>query len=493
MNKQNVSTRSQLYWNTLLKIPGQTVSFVISIIVARILVPNDFGIMGIAMMLIGYTNLFTDFGFTEAIIQKKIEDKKTLDSIFTVNLAVSLILAILFFISSGYIADFFRSPECKNVIRVLSIVFVVTSFSAVPSAILRRDMNFRTLSLINLSSSFLMSLITLSLALNSLGYWALVFGQLIPNLLVTVVICYKVRWVPAINYDHSSMKDVFHFGVWNFTKTQLGFLSHHVDKFVIGRGLGTASLGFYDKAMSLASMPTNSLTANINSVMFSSFSTNKQDKDLLQTHFKKGLSLISFINFPIYIGLVVIAPYFVYSLLGEKWAPMIGPFQIILVGFITKTFGGLTASLNVGIGNYKKHTIRFSIALGVFIVSCLFLLMFNITGIAVSFLIFSIVEIYMLMDLALKGIGLAWKEVVIPVYPGVTASVLMLLITSSISHFLLLDYSVTNMILIAMVGLFSYSLYILIDKSTFTQEFKKLVGRDIKNILSMVTNSSIES
>ncbi len=493
MNKQNVSTRSQLYWNTLLNIPGQIASFVISIIVARILMPNDFGIVGIGMMLIGYTNLFTDFGFTQAIIQKQIEDKKTLNSIFTVNLSISVFFAVLFFISSGYIADFFRSPECKNVIKVLSIVFVITSFSAVHSAILRRDMNFRTLSLINVGSSILMSLITLLLALNSLGYWALVFGKLIQLLVFAVIICYTVGWVPAINYDHSSMKDVFQFGAWNFTKTQLGFLSQHVDKFIIGRWLGTASLGFYDKAMSLASMPINSLTMNINSVMFSSFSTNKEDKYLLQRHFKKGLSLISFINFPIYIGLIIIAPYFVYSFLGEKWAPMIRPFQIILIGFITKTFGGLTASLNVGIGNYKKHTIRVSIALAVFVVSCFFLLTFNITGIALSFVIFSIVEIYMLMDLALKGIGLAWKESVMPIYPGVTASVLMLLITSFLSHFLLSDYSFANMLIITIVGISSYCVYILLDRSTFTQEFKTLAGRDIKNILSRVRIVGIES
>jgi O-antigen/teichoic acid export membrane protein len=232
---------------------------------------------------------------------------------------------------------------------------------------------------------------------------------------------------------------------------------------------------------------------NINSVMFSSFSTNKQDKYLLQAHFKKGLSLISFINFPIYIGLIVVAPYFVYSMLGEKWAPMIRPLQIILIGFITKSFGGLTASLNVGIGNYREHTIRFSIAMAVFIVSCFFLVTFNITGIAVSFLIFGIVETCMLMGLALKGIGLVWREIVMPIYPGAAASALMLLITSSVSHFLLLDYSAINMLLIAITGIVSYGLYILFDRSTFTNEFKKLVGRDLKGVLAMVSNASIES
>jgi O-antigen/teichoic acid export membrane protein len=288
------------------------------------------------------------------------------------------------------------------------------------------------------------------------------------------------------------MKDVYQFGVWNFAKTQLGFLSQHVDMFITGRWLGTVSLGFYDKAMSLSSMPNNSLTMHINSVMFSSFSTNKQDRNLLQTHFKKAMSLISFINFPIYFGLIVIAPYFVYCFLGSKWAPMIRPFQIILIGFITKTFGGLVASLNVGIGNYKKHTIQSSIALVVFIVSCFFLVTFDIAGVAVSFLIFSIVEIYMQMNLALKSIGLARKEVVMAVYPGATASALMLLITWVISHFVLSEYTITNMLFIIIAGIVSYGIYILRDKSSYTEEFKTRAGRDITNTLSKVKILSIE-
>ena len=99
----------------------------------------------------------------------------------------------------------------------------------------------------------------------------------------------------------------------------------------------------------------------------------------------------------------------------------------------------------------------------------------------------------MLMGLALKGIGLMWKEIAMPIYPGATASALMLLITSSVSHFLLSDYSAINMVFITLTGIISYGLYILFDRSTFTQEFKKLVGRDLKGVLATVSNSSIES
>jgi O-antigen/teichoic acid export membrane protein len=479
-----LSTRSQLYWNTLLKIPGQVVSFGISIVVARILVPNDYGIMGVAMMLIGYTNLFTDFGFGEAIIQRKIREKRTLNSIFTVNFAVSLLLAALFYLSSGYIAGFFKSPACENVIKVLSAVFVVTSFSAVPSAMLRRDMNFRTLSLINLSSSLLMSLITLLLALKSLGYWALVFGQLIPSLLMTAVLCYKVKWVPGITYDHSAMKGVFNFGVWNFAKTQVGFVAQHTDRFVIGRWLGTASLGFYDKALGIVTMPYDALTMNINGVMFSAFSKNSHDKQQLQQHFKKSLTLLSFINYPIYFGLIVIAPYFVRSLLGEKWAPMIIPMQIILAGGLFKTFSGMTASLNVGVGKYKEHTRRFFVAWVVFMGCCFSLLRLGIVGIALSYLIFNAAQIVLWMNLSLKTIDLLQKDVWNSILPGALASLFMFFITITVSRTLLPQHSFVNMVFLVIIGLFSYCIFVFSDKSELTREFRKLALHDIKKKIS---------
>ena len=137
---QAVSVKSNLYWNTLIRIPSQIVYFAISIIVARILMPRDYGILGIVMMLIGYANTFTNFGFNQAIVQKRIVDKKTLNSIFTLDFSISIIIAAGFFLIAGFIADFFRTPECAKAIRVLCPIFILTSFYGLPHAILRRDM-----------------------------------------------------------------------------------------------------------------------------------------------------------------------------------------------------------------------------------------------------------------------------------------------------------------------------------------------------------------
>ena len=466
-----------------MRIPTQGINLVISIIVARILMPKDFGIMGITMMLIGYSNLLTNFGFNEAIIQKRINDKKTLNSIFTFDLSISTLFAIAFFLVAGHIAAFFKSPECKDVIKIMSSVFVITSFIGLPQAILRRDMNFKILSLLDLGQSLLMSSVTLVLALNNFGYWALAYGQLMPLLLMTIVFCVKAKWFPVISYTHNSMKGIINFGVWNFMKTQLGFIAQHTDRFIIGKWLGTTNLGFYDKALAIAETPYNSLTMNINSVMFSSFSRNGENKYQLQETFKKSLGLISFINFPIYLGLIVIAPYFVHVLLGSKWSPMIIPFQIILSGGLMKAFSGLTASLNVGVGKYKGHTIRFSIALVIFIMACILLVKFGIAGIALSYLVYCIVQVLLWMNLSLKNIDLLWKDVLLSILPGGTASALMFIVTQVVSHSIFSNYSITNMILVIMTGGILYSSYMLLDNSALTVELRNLVWNDIKKRL----------
>lgn len=489
LEKKEFNTRKQLYWNTLLRIPVQAIVFVVSIIVTRILDPADFGIMAIVMMLIGYSNMLTNFGLNEAIIQKSISDNKILYSIFTFDILVSLILASIFFILSGHIARYFNTPECEEVIKVMSLVFISSTFYGVPNAILRRDMDFKSVSLFDAGRSISMSFITLVLAMQQMGYWALVYGQLIPLLIVTVLISIKTKFLPRIYFNYRSMKDIFHFGGWNFLKMQLQFIAGHVDLFIIGRWFNVSSLGFYDKAMTLSSAPYDTVTVNINGVMFSSFSAARNNKDLIQGQFKKSLTLITYLNFPMYLGLIVIVPYFVYSVLGDKWAPMITVFQIILAGFLLSSFSGVLASLIVGIGKYKALTIRLLIALIIFTISCFLLLRYNIEGIALSFLIFSIVTTTLWMDLAVSEINILWKEVYFSIKSGLLASMTMFAIVKVMALFVFKEYTVVNMICLILIGAFSYVTYVLLDKSELIEELKTKILNDAKQSISAIVRS----
>ncbi len=477
------NTRVQLYWNTLVRIPAQIINFVISILVARILMPRDFGIMGISMMLIGYSNLFTNFGFAEAIIQKNIHDRKILNSIFTFNLFISSLLAVGFYFAAGLIADFFKTPECMKVIRVMSLVFIISSFPVVPSSILRRDMNFKVVAVFDLIQAVLMSVITLLLAYKGFGYWALVYGQIVPLTIISLLLCVKVKFFPILYYKNNIMKEIYNFGGWNFFRVQLLFISQHVDRFIVGKWLGPVNLGFYDKAITLSATPYNALIMNINSVMFSSFSIDKENPTRLQETFQKSLALLSFINFPLYLGLIAVAPHFVHSLLGNKWVPMIIPFQIILTGFIFRSFMGIATSLNVGVGMYKNQTVRSFFSLLILTVLCILFRNQNIAVIASCFMIFCILDIMLLIGLSCRAINLRHLRILQAIFPGLMSSLFMYFITVAASHFIFQAYSIINMFFIIFVGFIAFILSITLNHSDYAREFRSNLIKDCRKIL----------
>jgi O-antigen/teichoic acid export membrane protein len=474
------ATRTQLYWNTLIRLPVQALRVVASIIVARILLPRDYGIMGIGMMLIGYANLFTTFGFGDAIVQKGVRDRRIINSVFAIDLCVSIVLAAGFFAASGAIAGFFDTPEAERVIQVLSSFFIITAFQATPHALLRRDMNFKAISIIDTARSLLIASITLALAIMQFGYWALVFGQLTTYALTSVALCIQARWLPAPGFSHRAMKNIYDFGLWSFLKTQVGFVSKDADKFVIGRWLGTQALGLYDKAMSLATMPLSQVTVNINAVMFSAFSKDQRHRRELRQKLYKSITVIAGINFPLFAGLAVTAPWIVNGLLGDKWAPMIQPFQIILLGCMVKSFSGLITAFNVGVGRYRAHTIRSMLSLTGFLGACFAFIPFGLRGIAAAFLAYNVLYTVLTGSLTRRCLAAGRITLFMPLVPPLAGAAIMAAIVAALGAYVFTAYTLVNCIILCLCGAISYVAYILIDRSWQMRELKTTLWKDIR-------------
>jgi len=483
MKQPEKNLRSDLYWNTLVRIPAQIIFFITSIIIARILDPKDFGIVGISMIIIGYIDLFTNFGFTQAIVQKKIRDSKTLNSIFTFNLVLSIFLSVLFFVFAADIARFFNADESRRAIQVLSVVFIVTAFRIIPMANLLRDMRFRELVVAELIKRLSGAVFALTLALTGFGYWSLVFGHLIPEAIVAVWLCVKARWLPAIMYVHNKMKTLFDFGLWNFLNSQLTFYADNIDKVLMVKFHGLVSVGFYDKAQSIARFPISSLMMNINAVMFSSFSKDQDERLRVQKNFLKSLTLVSIIGFPVYTGLMIVAPYFVYGLLGAKWSPMITSFQIILGGCLLRTIWGLTSNLNIGIGNYRRNVVRLFVSAVIFTVACLSLLRYGLIGISCSFLIYSSVITVLGLSLAKEGIGISWTHIIRSVLPGFKSSLIMSSVVVLVSRVYLVDYTILNLFALSLIGAVLYCALVMIEKNDIVRDMKTSVINDIRGML----------
>jgi PST family polysaccharide transporter len=300
------------------------------------------------------------------------------------------------------------------------------------------------------------SLLTLGLALAHYGYWALALGQLIPSVLFTAYVCSRVRWRPTVGYRHSAMRKVLDFGFWNVLKTQLEFVLGHVDKVFLGRFAGMTDLGYYDKAQSIAVVPSGSFIASLNAVLFSSFSQRKDDSEDVRELLRKGLMTVSVLSFPVYAGLVVVAGPFVVGLLGAKWSPMIVPFQIVALAFTVRSTLGFLVAVNVALGQYKAYTIRYAVAGCVFIAACALLIPYGPTGIAAAFLLFAAVSVGLGLQQAVGTLALPWSEVLRACWPATKATLCMLTATVPLS-FALPGRTLVNLVLIALTGASVYA------------------------------------
>ncbi len=475
-------TKQGIYWNVSLKVPYEIFHFVLSIIIARVLEPKDFGIMSIAMMAIYYSNTITNFGFNQAIVQRKDISPHHIDAVFTFDLAFSALLMAVFYLAASPIASFFNSPESENVIKVLSLLFIITTFHDMPYTLLRREVNFKYIAIISNGRELMTSLITLVLALQGFRYWSLVIGRLVPLVAATVYLMYKAEWRPRITLQLAALKDIVSFGFWNIINSQTSFFSSRIDRIVLGRAFNPAILGLYDKAKSFTQIPTESIASNINTVLFSSFSRVQSSTDEVTKIFRKGLVLISVVIFPIYLGLYAVGPHFILVLLGEKWRPMIPALQILSLGGIFTSLDGLFSSVAVGTGSYKSYTTRLIAVTLLLSAGSILIVKFGMEVLAIGVVLFSVLLCYLGFTIIKDKFQLGWKELARCLFPALLCSSLMLVIVKACSLTLFREATVVNLLSLVTIGIVSYATMMMVMPASSLDEVRQSFYKDINKV-----------
>ena len=349
------NTKESLFYNTLVPLSFQILRFFVAIIIARLLDPKDFGIIGIASIVIFYSNSLTNFGFSTALINKKKIDNHHINSLFTIDFLISCLLCLLTVLFSGFIAGFFKIEELDHVLQALAAIFVITSFRMVPMALLKRDLRFKAVSLIEIFASLSQALTVLTLAYFGFHYWSIVTGMILGNIIGSSSALVAANWKPRLLIDLNAVKEVINYASWNFFEAQLRLIENFMDKFIVGKFLGPVNLGYYEKAIGFAFMPVESLVHKITGVMFSTFSRNKTDDGILLYYLERSIVLNTVICFPVFAGFAVISDYFVLVFLGEKWAPMIPPLYFLLGAYGLYSVVASMNVFNLATGSYKPQ------------------------------------------------------------------------------------------------------------------------------------------
>ncbi len=350
-------TKQGILWFTALPFAMHFFRFANSIVLARILAPDDFAIVAIITILLYYSNSLTDFGLSSAIVNRKEVKRQHFGTMFVFNFVVSLGLFSIFYFTAPFISTFFAEPKLENAIKVYSILFVISSFLAIPITHLKRNVQFKSLAIIEAIKIFISIIISLSMATHGFGVWSMIIAMLVAQSFYTVLALVISAEKCSVECSMSAFKELFNFSLWSFISVQVNLISENIDKLIVGKILGTTALGLYDKANGLAKMPYEQISYRLSSVSFASFSRVKDDHQALKYYFTKLFTVNTLICIPVFFGLSAVSSEFTLVLLGEKWRGMIPVLHVLAISFLLSSITGLIASFNQASGKIKHQVL----------------------------------------------------------------------------------------------------------------------------------------
>jgi len=337
-------------WVFTLKIISRGLGFVKTIILARLLAPEDFGLLGIAMLAISTLETFSQTGFHTAIIQRKNKAEEYLDTAWTVSAIRGSLLFLVLFLSAPMIAAFFKSPQATLVIKVIALSTFISGFQNIGILFFQKELNFKKQFYYELVPTLANLSLSIILAFLLRNVWSLVWGGLLSTF-VQLFLSYTFHpYRPHIRFDKGKFRELFAFGKWLLASSIVIFFLHQGDDILIGKMLGVTALGFYQMAYMLSNLPATEITHVITSVAFPAYSKIQNDLKRLKESYLKVLHITIFFSVPISGLIIVLSPDVIRIFLGEKWLPMVNSLQILCVFGLARSINGTIGAFFQAVG-----------------------------------------------------------------------------------------------------------------------------------------------
>lgn len=343
-----------VFWSAIEKYSGLIVSIIVSMVLARILSPKEFGVVAIATVIIHFLQMFCTMGIGPAIIQKDLTQKE-LNSIFTFSLSIGIILALLFYNSSQLISTFYENEQLTIICKILSIQLIFASMNIVPNALMAKNKRFKEIAkrtLLLQTSSGILSVIA---ALHGAGVYALLISPIISSVGIFLwnIRYYKVQidW----RYDTKPIKSIFSFSSYQFLFEFVNYFSRNIDKLIIGRMISIEALGVYEKAYRLMQLPLQNVTSVINPVLQPVLRDLQNDKTILAEKYIKIIRFVATISFPIGIILSGMSTEIIHLFFGGRWDAAIPIFSILALSLPLQMILSTSGSIYLITNNTKMQ------------------------------------------------------------------------------------------------------------------------------------------
>lgn len=310
---------------------NQGMQFLIQIILARLLLPEHFGLIGIVLIFVALSNSLVDSGFTQALIRERKPTQVDYSTVFHFNLAMSLVLYGCIYLTAPAIGAFFGEEQLTLFIRVMAISIIIKSFELVPRAILSKEIDFKTQATVNVIASLFSGLIAIFMAFSGFGIWSLIVRLLVMNASQSILFFVMKKWLPSWTFSFRSFRRLYHFGWKLLVSGLIDTLGQNLFAVLIGRNYSAGQLGYYMNASKFSDVVTQSLTAAIQRVTYPVLSRIQDEDERLKDNYRTLVKLSAFLIFPMMLGLAAIAEPMVRIVFGSQWEPMTIYFQLLCI------------------------------------------------------------------------------------------------------------------------------------------------------------------
>lgn len=464
-------TTKGVFWSLIERFGTQGVQFLVMLVMARLLSPNDYGVVGLLVVFVSIAQAFVDGGFSQALIRKKDRTEIDNSTVFYFNIVVSVVIYLIFYLFAPYVSVFYNMPTLTPFMRVICLSIIINAFGVVQRALFNANIDFKAQAKASLIAIVISGAIGISLALRGFGPWALVWQQLSNLIVNTLFLWIYSEWRPLLAYSWKSFKELFSFGSKLLATSLLNAIYNNIQTIVIGKLYSAKSLGLYSRAAHFADLPSQQFTSVFMRVTFPVLCKVQDDMERLTSVYRRMLRVSAYIVFPLLIGMAAVAHPMIEVFIGKQWIECAYMLQIICFAEMWYPIHAINldilqvsgrSDLFLKIEIYKKIVSLSLLALSA---------PFGIIAMCYSNLLSSLICLYINTYYSSKILGISLLSQLKDLFPTITLAIVMFAIVQIIIFF------IPNVFVQLIVGIIvGVVVYVSLSYILRFQEFNELVS-----------------
>lgn len=446
-------TKNGLIWSALGNVANQGIRFVLGLILARLLNPDAYGVIGMLTIFICVISIFIDCGFSQALIAKQDRTKIDFSTEFWFNVGVGILGYLVIFIISPFVADFYNMPILSPILKVIGLGVIVNSLCVVQSAQLSIRLDFKTSAKISVVSQCISGVVGIVFAYYGFGVWALVIQQLMGSILNACCLWMIVRWLPDFEFSRESFKYLWNYGSKVLVTSVITQIHDNIYPLIIGKFYTSASLGLYSRAQAFAALPSSNIAGVLGNVTFPVLCAVNGDMDRLASVYRNLVRLSAFIVFPLMLGMLVLSEPLVHILLNAQWNGCIPLLQILCFAMIWQPISLVNLSLLKAVKRtdvlMKLDFVKRGVGLLILIITC----QISVSAIAIGYAFLAFFSVILNTVCTSKVLKVSFVTQMKDIVSIFSNSVVMAILVYSLS------YIVSNDLVLLLLGLVGGCVY----------------------------------